>query len=148
MKHISESIIGRKGSHSALPKIQQWDIVRTRDGMYRLCIVDEDLIRMIPRYGNYGYTGLLISYFRKQDSSSSIIEISKYDKNLEYTGSYLGTRDRNTMWDIVEIYRPSDNVVKNIKPKTKQEFIDLAQNTSLFNIVKKFKLIYKLIYKR
>ena len=142
MRHISESIIGRKGSHSSLPKIQQWDIVRTRDGMYRLCIVDKDLITMIPRYGNYR-DGLLISYFRKQDSSESVIGISEYDKNLEYTGSYLGTRERNIMWDIMEIYRPNDDVAKSIKPESKQEFIDLAWNTSLFNIIKKFKLIYK-----
>lgn len=142
MKHISESIIGRKGSHSSLPKIQQWDIVRTRDGRYRLCIVDKDLITMIPRYGNYR-DGLLISYFQKQNSIESIINISEYDKNLEYTGSYLGTRDRNTMWDIMEIYRPSNDVAESIKPKSKQEFIDLAWNTSLSNIIKKFNLIYR-----
>ena len=141
MKHISESIIGRKGSHSLLPKIQQWDIVRTRDGRYRLCIADNDLIRMIPRYGNYR-DGLLISYFRKQDGSESVINISEYDKNLEYTGSYLGARERNIMWDIMEIYRPSNDVAESIKPKSKREFIDLAWNTALFNIIKKFNLIY------
>ena len=72
MKHISESIIGRKGSHSSLPKIRQWDIARTRDGSFRMCIVDEYLIRMIPRYGDYGDTGLLVSYYDKKDSSNSI----------------------------------------------------------------------------
>lgn len=139
MRHISESIIGRKGS--SLPIIRQWDIVRTRDGNFRMCIVDEDLIRMIPRYGNYGDTGLLVSYYDKKDSSNSIIEVSKYDSRLEYTENYLSSNERNNSWDIMELYRPDPDVIK--VPKFKYELINLTLNIPLSRIAKNSKLIFK-----
>ena len=141
MRHISESIIGRKGSHSSLPTIRQWDIVRTRDGNFRMCIVDEDLIRMIPRYGDYGDTGLLVNYYDKKDSSSSIIDISKYNNRLEYTKKYLLSNERNNNWDIMELYRPDPDVIE--VPKFKHELINLTLNISLSRIAKNSKLIFK-----
>ena len=142
MKHIIESIIGRKGSHSSLPKIQQWDIVRTRDGRYRMCITDRDLLRTIPYYGDIDDNGILLLYRDKDSYSYSIIKVSDYDKDLKFTGTFIGTSRRNDQWDIIKLYRPSRELIDKFKPKFKHELINLTLDIPLSNIAKKSELIY------
>ena len=142
MKHISESIIGRKGSHSSLPKIQQWDIVRTRDGWYRMCITDRDLLRTIPYYGDIDDNGILLLYRDKDPYSYSIIKVSDYDKDLKFTGTFLGTSQRNDQWDVVKLFRPSPEQIQEFRPKFKHELIGLTLNIPLSRIAKKSELIY------
>jgi len=138
MKTLSESIIGKRGSTL---KLRQWDIVRLRDGKYRMCITDKELIAPIPYYGEIDDEGILLMFRDKDAYYYSIINVSEY-KDLKFTGSYLGTDQRNGGWDIVKVYRPNPELIQEFRPKYRYDIIDLTLDRSLSRIASKSELIY------
>ena len=142
MRHISESIIGKRGSSRNRLKIREWDIVRLRDGWYRMCITDKDLLRTIPYYGDIDDNGVLLRYRDKDSYDYSIIKVSDYDKDLEFTGTFLATNQRNGQWDVVKLFRPSPEQIQEFRPKFKHELIELTLNIPLSRIAQKSELIY------
>jgi len=86
MKHISESIIGRRGTVIPHIELQDEDVVVLRNGQYK--VVYKDMI-----HGKNTFTG-----------PDEGIDIDSYNPiNL--------THKRNKIWDIMAIYRFTDSDV-------------------------------------
>ena len=82
MKHINESIIGRRGATTSHIKLQEGDVVVLRDGQYK--VVYEDVI-----HGKDKYTSPEVRIF-----------ISMYNSNLTYKV--------DKSFDIMAVYRFTD----------------------------------------
>ena len=137
MKHINESIIGRKGASGAL--LQQGDIIITRRGDIYMVLTDQDCLKKI----------LNPAVFRKYDMSKgayvhcalhsthstvpSFMELSSF-------GSKLENIDGSEDYDIVQVWRNFWNL-NNID--SSDDIIQIIQIENLKLLKESYKLIWK-----
>jgi len=133
MRHISESIIGKKGSAFIrdIRELRPWDIVKTRDNTAWLYMTKDILDKYqieIPAYVYFSdpknYKNGMLLYFTWRDAYTYvIIDVSdyknwKYDKpSPEYCGSGIYPENKSSNYDIVEVYRPDDEMIESFRPK-------------------------------
>jgi len=98
MRHIHESIIGRKGSRAGMPpEIEAHDIVITRDGEVYMVLTDPDEIIQVRIDSNKINGGILC---RTDRPKRSWVSLARYNKLLEFTSNKPGR-----IFDIDEVYR-------------------------------------------
>jgi len=94
MKHISESIIGRKGSISKrIPELQTHDIVRLSNGSYYIVITDsaEMHLTKMTFFGSQITKGILLKYESGYIWVWSWQPLNEYDDNLKIMPRYRTT---------------------------------------------------------
>lgn len=133
MKHIQESIIGRKGI-SRIPELREHDIVITGEPRIYMVLKDPDEIsqgRLDPKSADKRQ-GIL---YCTEDSSGSLtwISLTRYTEMLEYE---YGDRPQ---FDIKSVYRGNY--------KWDPEHVsDVCSNDNLFELIRDRK--YSLIWER
>ena len=133
MKHINESIIGRKGTSGAL--LQQGDIIITRRGDIYMVLTDQDCLKKI----------LNPAVFRKYDMSKGAYVHSTHSTvpsfmELSSFGSKLENIDGFEDYDIVQVWRNFWNL-NNID--SSDDIIQIIQIENLKLLKESYKLIWK-----
>ena len=104
MKHIRESIIGKRGSTSkGIPELKGHDIVMMNNGHHYIVIMDENEMKLtkMPFYGSQITKGILLRYNTSPYGKWSWQPLNEYDKNLKMN---LPLSQRGTL-DIMKVYR-------------------------------------------
>ena len=99
MKHITESIIGRKGING-IPELKEHDIVMTNEHVYYMILINPNEIRYAKLNPNdvdkcQGVLYRVRSYYGLQ-----WLPLRQYTKTLEYQNDL-----NKTTWDIIAVYR-------------------------------------------
>jgi hypothetical protein len=106
MKHISESIIGKRGNKQA-PPLANLDIVEIRDGYFYVIFLDKDDFWSINDRLKWRKPGILYSK-RPQGfvDADNFLWFEDYTKNLEYVLDGDGMPEPKC--DIVRVWRPKN----------------------------------------
>lgn len=133
MKHIQESIIGRKGTQTISDMgLRQGDILylKYQSSHPYIVIFDKDLYESVMHPGSlklYDFSkGVLVCL---DGNNLSFITIAKYNKELRCI--------LNSDCDIIEVYR---GPIKQITPNNVRKFIS---ENNLNQMVSNFRLIFK-----
>lgn len=135
MKHINESIIGKKGSSpiSGARQLLQGDIIYV--GFYPdtpfMVIRDNNLYEKLltPRaLSRYDCSKGVMFRYEDKSAPPNFMVISDYDRNLKCTDV--------PMWDIIEVRRGN---IELFFPEVK----DVLQESNLRELAKGFKLVFK-----
>jgi len=133
MKHIIESIIGRKGT-TGVPILQQGDIIITqRDDIY-MVLTDQDCLKKILNPNSFRYYDMSKgAYVRGVSGGVGFMDLSSFNDKLE---EIKGRGD----YDIVQVWRNpmKQNIVSS-------DDINQIIRTENLKLLKKY---YKLIWKR
>lgn len=134
MKHISESIIGRKGTSGAL--LQQGDIVITRRGDIYMVLTDQSCLKKILHSDSFRYYDMSKGAYAHSTKMGYVnfMDLSSFGNKLE---NIDGSED----YDIVQVWRnprKQNNIVSSD---------DVNQIIQIENL-KLLKESYKLIWKR
>lgn len=110
MKHINESIIGRRGSSLSNPKslLRDFDIVETADGEFWIAIFDK---KIKQKYANNKYGDNVIPT-KFVLLGSGYIPDYEYNNNLEFSNE----AGRGYDLDVVSIWRADPEYVKSHIP--------------------------------
>ena len=135
MKHIIESIIGRKGV-SGISILQQGDIIITRRGNIYMVLTDQDCLKKVLNPDSFLYYDMSKgAYVRNIGSGSvSFMNLSSFNDKLENI-------DGSDAYDIVQVWRNS----------RKQNNIVSSDDINQIIRIKNLELLkesYKLIWKR
>ena len=133
MKHIQESIIGRKGI--SIPILQQGDIIITRRGDIYMVLTDQDCLKKILDPDSFRYYDMSKGAYAHNTRMYSVgfMDLSSFDDKLEEIG---GDGD----YDIIQVWR-----------NPKRRFIDSKDDIDQIIQIENLKLLkksYKLIWKR
>ncbi len=133
MKHINESIIGRKGTSGAL--LQQGDIIITRRNDIYMVLTDQDCLKKILNPDSFIYYDMSKgAYVHSGRVSVSFMNLSSFNDKLENI-------DGSDGYDIVQVWRNFR------KRNTITSNDDINQIIRIENL-KLLKESYKLIWKR
>ena len=133
MKHINESIIGRKGASGAL--LQQGDIIITRRNDIYMVLTDQDCLKKILNPGVFRmYDMSKGAYVHSNERNfPSFMELSSFDNELE---NIDGSED----YDIAQVWR---NLRKQNTISSRDDIIQIIQRENLKFLKKTYKLIWK-----
>lgn len=135
MKHISESIIGRKGVSGAL--LQQGDIVITRRGDIYMVLTDQDCLEKVLNPDSFIYYDMSKgAYVRSSNigrSSISFMDLSSFNDKLENIGG-------SDAYDIVQVWR---NPRKQNTITSRDDIIQIIRIENLKLLKESYKLIWK-----
>ena len=106
MKHIQESIIGKKGV-TGIPKLKNHDIVKLDNDHYYMVVLDEYEMKLtkLDFFESQITGGILVKYEDATWSSTSgwyWQPINEYGSDLKIKPRF---RTRTMMLDIIEVYR-------------------------------------------
>lgn len=101
MKHINESIIGRKGI-TGIPKLENHDIVKLDNDHYYIVVLDEYEMKLakLDFFKSQVMEGILLRY-ETSSRSWSWQPINEYGPDLKIKPKFRGI----TSLDICEVYR-------------------------------------------
>lgn len=99
MKHIIESIIGRKGINGT-PELREHDIVMTNEHVYYMILTNPDEIHCAKLNPNDGDKRHGILYRVRPFFDLQWLPLNEYTKTLEYPNDL-----NKSTWDIIAVYR-------------------------------------------
>ena len=137
MRHISESIIGRKGISGGIPILRQGDIIITRRDDIYMVLTDQDCLKKIlnPKsFGNYDMSKG--AYVHGAADYAGFMALSSFNNKLENTKGSKSSGD----YDISQVWRSSRNNLINSND-------DIAHIIQIENL-KLLKKSYNLIWER
>ena len=114
MKHINESIIGRRGVVS-IPKLENHDIVKLGNDHYYMVVLDEYEIKhtQLQLFKSQITEGVLLRY-ETISRSWSWQPINEYDlSDLKIKPRFKGIFKNMTSLDICEVYRSPSAITTN-----------------------------------
>lgn len=100
MKHIIESIIGRKGNTNSIPELRDHDIVITREPQTYMVLTNPAEIRAGNLNPNDIDKRQGILYRIRPYYGLQWLPLRQYTKTLEYQNDL-----NKTTWDIIAVYR-------------------------------------------
>lgn len=135
MKHISESIIGRKGISGA-PILRQGDIIITRRNDIYMVLTDQDCLKKIINPDSFRYYDMSKGAYVHNTYRGGIagfMDLSSFNDKLEEIG---GDGD----YDIIQIWR---NYRKPINITSNDDIDQIIQIKNLKLLKESYKLIWK-----
>ena len=133
MKHISESIIGRRGTSGSI--LQQGDIIITRGGYIYMVLTDQSCLKKILHPDSFSlYDMSKGAYVRNVgEDYASFMDLSSFNNKLEYTKG-------SDNYDIFQVWR---NSRKRITITSGDDINQIIQIENLKLLKESYKLIWE-----
>ena len=106
MRTLQESIIGRKGALTSNKELLEYDIVEIASGSYFVVIKDPNIWKLTKSKAPWSDAGLIYSHTKGgQPDPHNFLYVDHYN-GLDY---FIAGKYRDSMFDIIRIWRPKTN---------------------------------------